>query len=95
MIPINIDWRGAGPLSKASLTLGVAAVAAFFVFGFAVGGWWFLLALIAGAAAFVLGHLARGREHRRSALRFAFAGMVLGGLVVVCFTAYVALGGVT
>ena len=93
MIAGNIDWRGASPLSRASLALGVAAVAAFFVFGFGVGGWWFLLALVAGAAAFVLGHVARGREHRRSAMRFALAGMVLGALVVVCFAAFVALGG--
>jgi 4-hydroxybenzoate polyprenyltransferase len=93
MIGSNIDWRGASPLSRASLALGVAAVIAFFVFGFAVGGWWFLLALVAGSGAFVLGHVARGREHRRSALRFALTGMVLGALVVVCFAAYVALGG--
>lgn len=93
MLANGIDWHAASPLSRASLALGLAAVVAFFVLGFGVGGWWFLLALVSGSAAFVLGHVARGREHRRSALRYAMTGMVLGALVVVCFAALVALGG--
>jgi hypothetical protein len=86
-----IDWSEAGPLARLSAASGVVAVLAFFVFGFLIGGWWFLFALVAATAAFVFGHVASGRQSRRSDKRMAFAGMSLGGMVVVWFAAYLVI----
>ncbi len=86
---LMIDWSEAGPLARLSVASGVIGVLAFFLFGFLIGGWWFLLALVAATAAFVLGHVAIGRQSRRSDKRMALTGMSLGVMVVVWFALYV------
>ncbi len=78
------------PLAKAALAAGILAAILFFGIAFAFGDWWFVVALVVGAIAVVLGWLARTRATTApSDRRLATIGLVLGGIVVVWFLVYV------
>ena len=75
-------------LAMASVALGILAILAFFVLGFAAGDWWFVVAFVIGVAAVVTGWIARnrpGNDHRRRAT----IGIVLGAVPAVWFLVYV------
>ena len=74
-------------LAKASVALGILAILAFVVLGFAAGDWWFVIGFVIGVAAVVTGWIARnrpGNDHRRTAT----IGIVLGAVPVVWFIVY-------
>ena len=75
-------------LANVSVALGILAILAFFVLGFAAGDWWFVVAFVIGVAAVVTGWIARNRredDHRRTAT----IGIVLGAIPAVWFIVYV------
>jgi len=75
-------------LANVSVALGILAILAFFVLGFAVGDWWFVVAFVIGVAAVVTGWTARnrpGNDHRRTAT----IGIVLGAVPAVWFIVYI------
>ena len=78
------------PLAKAALAAGILAAATFFGLGIAVGDWWFVVGLVLGAVAVILGWVARTRAATGSSdRRLALIGLVLGAIVVVWFLVYV------
>ncbi len=75
-------------LANVSVALGILAILAFFVLGFAAGDWWFVVAFVIGVAAVVAGWIARnrpGNDHRRTAT----IGIVLGAIPALWFIVYV------
>ena len=86
---VTADNRSAGTLAKAAVALGVLAVIAFFVLGFFVGDWWFVVAFVIGAAAVIAGWVARKRAPvDPSEPRLATIGLILGAVPVVWFLVY-------
>ena len=81
--------EGSESLAKAALAAGVLAATGFFGLGFALEGWWFVVALVFGVAAVALGWIARTRpETGSSDRRLATIGLVLGAIVVAWFATY-------
>ncbi len=81
-------------LAIASVALGILAILAFFVLGFAAGDWWFVVAFVLGLAAVVTGWIARkrpGSDHRRTAT----IGIVLGAVPAVWFIVYMIVASIT
>ena len=81
-------------LANASVALGILAILAFFVLGFAAGDWWFVVAFVIGVAAVVTGWIARnrpGNDHRRTAT----IGIVLGAIPAVWFVVYMIVASIT
>jgi F0F1-type ATP synthase assembly protein I len=59
MSEVVAERHGGETLAKGALASAVLAVLGFFILGFATGGWWFIIGLIFGAVAVILGVMAR------------------------------------
>ncbi|MBA3364164.1 MAG: hypothetical protein H0U03_00020 [Actinobacteria bacterium] len=79
------------PLAKASLAAAILAVLAFFGLGFAFEGWWFVVGLVLGAIAVILGLMTRRRPIAASDRRLATIGLVLGSIIVLWFVTYMVI----
>jgi len=55
MSEVVAERHGGETLAKGALASAVLAVLGFFILGFATGGWWFIIGLIFGAVAVILG----------------------------------------
>jgi hypothetical protein len=77
------------PLALGTLAAGVLAVASFFGLGFALQGWWFVVALVFGVAAIALGVPARRASPKGApGRRMATVGLVSGGAIVAWFAIF-------
>lgn len=83
--------RDSGTLAKGSLAAAVLAAIAFFGLGFALEGWWFVIGLVLGAIAVVLGVVARRRPLATSDQRLALIGLILGAIIVAWFVLYIVI----
>ena len=87
---MDVGRERSGPLAKAALAAGILAAITYFGLGLAVGDWWFVVGLVLGAVAVVLGWVARTRVATGSSDgRLAMIGLVLGAIVVAWFVVYV------
>ena len=94
-VDVTAGDRTAGTLAKTAVALGVLAVVAFFVLGFAVGDWWFVAAFVIGAAAVIAGWVARKRPLVDPGdRRLATIGLILGAVPVVWFLVYIILAAI-
>jgi hypothetical protein len=88
--------RDGEPLAKGALASAVLAVLGFFILGFTAGDWWFVIGLIFGAVAVILGVMARSRLSADSqARKTATIGLVVGGIIVAWFLIYMIVAAVT
>ncbi len=87
MSQVAIDRLARQRRSRAAFASGVLAVLVFVGVGFTLGGISWLVAAALGAVAVVLGVAAR--RAREPEGRLALAGIVLGGVIVVWFVAYI------
>ncbi len=78
-----------GTLAKASLAAAVLAAIAFFVLGFALEGWWFVIGLVLAAIAVVLAVVARQRPLAPPDRRMAMIGLIVGAVIVAWFVIYI------
>ncbi len=89
---VTVQRESSEPLAKAALAAGILAVIGFFGLGFTVGDWWFVVGLVFGAVAVALGWMARKRVAAGSSdRRLATIGLVLGGVIVAWFVAYMVI----
>ncbi len=96
MSEVVAERHGGETLAKGALASAVLAVLGFFILGFATGGWWFIIGLIFGAVAVILGVMARSRLSAGSRDRkMATIGLVVGGIIVAWFLIYMIIAAVT
>lgn len=89
-----VERREGDVLGKAALAAGILAALGFFGLGFALGDWWFVVGLVFGAIAVVLGVMARRRFASGPDRRMATIGLVLGAIIVAWFVAYMILAAI-
>ena len=88
--------RGAGEsLAKAALVVGVLAPLLFFGGGIAINDVFWVIGAAVGLVAVVLGWMARNQTATDSPnRRWATIGLLLGGVVVIWFIAYLVIAGI-